>query len=54
MAIQMYSWPTFKQDVLSCTSCKNRQFGEIVGGEHGSLFESPTAKNEFNNFINNH
>jgi hypothetical protein len=53
-AIQMYSWPTFKQDVLSCTSCKNRQFVEIVGGEHGSLFESPTAKNEFNNFINNH
>lgn len=53
-AIQMYSWPTFKQDVLNCTSCKNRQFVEIVGGEHGSLFESPTAKNEFNNFINNH
>jgi hypothetical protein len=52
--IQMYSWPTFKQDVLSCTSCKNRQFVEIVGGEHGSLFESPTAKTEFNNFINSH
>jgi hypothetical protein len=52
--IQMYSWPTFKQDVLSCTNCKNRQFVEIVGGEHGSLFESPTAKTEFNNFINNH
>jgi hypothetical protein len=52
--IQMYSWPTFKQDVLSCTNCKNRQFVEIVGGEHGSLFESPTAKTEFNNFINSH
>jgi hypothetical protein len=52
--IQMYSWPTFKQDVLSCTNCQKRQFVEIVGGEHGSLFESPTAKTEFNNFINNH
>jgi hypothetical protein len=52
--IQMYSWPTFKQDVLSCTNCQNRQFVEIVGGEHGSLFESLTAKTEFNNFINNH
>ncbi len=52
--IQMYSWPTFKQDVLSCTSCQNRQFVEITGGEHGSLFESPTAKKEFNNLINSH
>jgi hypothetical protein len=52
--IQMYSWPTFKQDLLSCTSCQNIQFVEIAGGEHGSLFESPTAKTEFNNFINSH
>ncbi len=52
--IQMYSWPTFKQDVLNCTSCQNRQFVEITGGKHGSLFESPTAKTEFNNFINSH
>ncbi|MFN7261281.1 MAG: alpha/beta hydrolase fold domain-containing protein, partial [Cyclobacteriaceae bacterium] len=33
--IQMYSWPTFKQDVLSCRSCQNRLFVEITGGEHG-------------------
>ena len=52
--IQLYSWPTFKQDVLSCTNCQNRQFIEIVGGEHGSLFESQIAKTEFNNFINSH
>ncbi len=52
--IQMYSWPIFKQDVLSCTNCQNRQFVEIVGGEHASLFESSTAKIEFNNFINSH
>jgi hypothetical protein len=52
--IQMYSWPAFKQDVLSCTNCQNKKFVEIAGGEHGSLFESPTAKTEFNNFINSH
>ncbi len=52
--IQMYLWPTFKQDVISCSSCQNRQFVEISGGEHVSLFESLTAKTEFNNFINNH
>jgi hypothetical protein len=52
--IQMYSWPTFKQDVLSCTNCQNSQFVEIVGGEHGSLFDSPIAKTEFNKFINSH
>ena len=51
MAIQMYSWPTFKQDVLSCTNCQNRQFVEIPGG-HTAIFQSQTAKTEFNNFIN--
>lgn len=52
--IQMYSWPKFKQDVLDCTSCQNRQFVEISGGDHGSLFKNMTAKTEFNNFINSH
>jgi pimeloyl-ACP methyl ester carboxylesterase len=52
--IQMYSWPSFKQDVLSCTNCQKSQFVEIVGGEHGSLFDSPIAKTEFNKFINSH
>ena len=52
--IKLYTWPTFKQDVLSCTNCQNSQFVEITGGGHGSLFESPIGKTEFNNFINNH
>ena len=52
--IQMYSWPTFKNAVLSCTNCQNSQFVEIPGEGHGSLFESPIGKTEFNNFINNH
>tara|TARA_B100000073_G_scaffold300283_1_gene266636 strand:- start:242 stop:1081 length:840 start_codon:yes stop_codon:yes gene_type:complete len=52
--IQMHLWPIFKQDVISCSTCQNRQFFEIPGGGHVSLFESLTAKTEFNNFINSH
>jgi len=52
--IQMYSWPIFKQEVLSCTNCQNSEFVEIVGGDHGTLFESPMAKTAFNKFINTH
>ena len=52
--IQMNLWPTFKQEVISCSTCQNRQFVEIQGGGHVSLFESLTAKTEFNNFINSH
>ncbi len=52
--IQMYSWPTFKQEVSSCTNCQNIEFAEIAGGEHGALFESPIAKTTFNKFINTH
>ena len=52
--IQMNLWPTFKQDVIGCSTCQNRQFVEIPGGGHVSLFESLTAKTEFNNFINSH
>ena len=52
--IQMYLWPTFKQSVMSCSTCQNRQFVEISGGGHSSLFESLIAKTEFNNFINSH
>lgn len=50
--IQLYSWPTFKQDVLNCTNCQSTQFVEVPGGTHPSLFTSPVAKAEFNNFIN--
>ena len=52
--IQMYLWPTFKQDVISCSTCQNREFIEIPNGGHVSLFESLIAKMEFNNFINSH
>jgi len=53
-SIQMYLWPTFKEDVISCSTCQNRQFVEIPGGGHVSLFESLAAKTEFNNFLNSH
>lgn len=52
--IQMNLWPTFKQEVISCSTCQSREFVEIPGGGHASLFESLTAKTEFNNFINSH
>lgn len=50
--IQMYSWPTFKQQVMNCTDCQETQFLEIPGMGHTSLFYSATAKSEFNRFIN--
>ena len=52
--IQMYLWPTFKQSVIDCSNCENRQFVEIDSGGHTSLFESLTARTEFNNFLNSH
>lgn len=52
--IQMHTYPTFKQDVMSCTTCQNSTFLEISGEGHGSLFISPLAKTTFNDFINTH
>lgn len=49
--IQMYSWPTFKQAVNACTDCRERQFLEIPGYGHNSLFQSPFAQTEFNRFL---
>jgi hypothetical protein len=50
--IQMYSWPTFKQDILNCTDCKITRFLELPGLGHNSLFNSSEAISEFNSFIN--
>ncbi len=50
--IQMHSWPIFKQAVLDCTNCQDRQFVEVTGAGHAALFISQSAKIEFNNFIN--
>ena len=50
--IQMYSWPTFKDNLLNCTDCKNIKFLELQGLGHTGLFNSVQAKAEFNDFIN--
>ncbi|MFM8710987.1 MAG: hypothetical protein ACKOC7_06890, partial [Sphingomonadales bacterium] len=49
--IQMYSWPTFKQNVAACTNCRERIFLELPNLGHTAIFESSTAKSAFNNFI---
>ncbi|MCB9080663.1 MAG: alpha/beta hydrolase fold domain-containing protein [Lewinellaceae bacterium] len=50
-AIQLSSWPAFKQSVMDCRNCRGRQFVEIVNGGHTALFESPEAKLAYNQFI---
>ncbi len=50
--IQLFSWPTFKQQMTDCTACQSRQFVEIAGGGHTSLFDSPEAIAVYNAFIN--
>ncbi len=50
--IQMYSWPTFKQQVQNCTDCAGRTFLDIPDMGHNSLFNSATGKLTFNTFLN--
>lgn len=52
--IQLYSWPTFKQQILDCLTCKNSEFLEVQNVGHAALFESEEAKSVFNTFINSH
>jgi hypothetical protein len=49
-AIQMRSWPLFKQAVQACTSCQRPVFFEVAGG-HNALFMSFEAREAFNQFI---
>jgi hypothetical protein len=49
--IQMYSWPVFKDNVLTCSNCRERKILEIPGFGHQALFESAEAKDSFNAFI---
>jgi hypothetical protein len=50
--IQLYSWPTFRQAVMDCSDCLDRQFLEIPDGEHPTLFVHPSAQAALNDFIN--
>jgi hypothetical protein len=49
-AIQMRSWPLFKQAVQACTDCQRPVFLEVAGG-HDALFMSFEAREAFNQFI---
>jgi hypothetical protein len=49
--IQLYSWPGFKQNITACINCRERLFVELPNAGHTALFESSTAKTEFNKFI---
>jgi hypothetical protein len=50
--VQMYSWPTFKQQISNCSNCQNAEFIDIPNHGHGALFTSVFAKDQFNTFIN--
>lgn len=52
--IQLYSWPTFKEQMSNCTNCQDVSFVEVPNGGHPSLFNSVMAKDAFNLFIYNH
>jgi hypothetical protein len=49
-AIQMRSWPLFKQAVQACADCQRPVFLEVAGG-HDALFISFEAREAFNQFI---
>lgn len=49
--IQLNSWPQFQQNVTACVNCRERIFLNLAGYGHTSLFESPSAKIAFNQFI---
>ncbi|HMQ04632.1 MAG TPA: alpha/beta hydrolase fold domain-containing protein [Pyrinomonadaceae bacterium] len=50
--IQLFSWPTFKQQMTDCTTCQNRQFTEIAGAGHTAMFDHPAGIAAYNAFIN--
>ncbi len=52
--IQMYSWPSFRQQLEECTDCQQRSFLELPGMGHQALFNSLEAKQAFNDFIAQH
>jgi hypothetical protein len=50
-AIQMRSWPLFKEALTACTSCQRPVVFEIPGGAHEALFTSAAARGAFNLFL---
>lgn len=50
--IQLFSWPTFKQQMNDCTTCQARQFADIEGAGHTAMFDHPAGIAAYNAFIN--
>ena len=49
--IQLHSWPIFTEAIGNCTDCSSIQTVEVPNVGHPGLFESPTAAEVFNAFI---
>ena len=49
--IQLHSWPIFTEALGNCTDCSSIQTVEVPNVGHPGLFESPTAAEVFNAFV---
>ena len=50
-AIQLHSWPIFKEEMNSCSDCSSIEIVEAPQVGHSGLFESSMAAEAFNNFV---
>ena len=50
-AIQLHSWPIFREQMSTCSDCSGVQVVEVPNIGHPGLFESAVAIEAFNRFI---
>ena len=50
-AIQLHSWPAFKEQMLNCTDCASVQVIEAPGAGHPALFQHQMAIDALNDFV---
>ena len=50
-AIQLHSWPIFKEEINRCSDCSSIEVVEAPQVGHPGLFESAMAIEAFNNFV---
>jgi len=50
-AIQLHSWPIFKEEINRCSDCSSIEAVEASQVGHPGLFESSMAIEAFNNFV---
>ena len=50
-AIQLHSWPIFKEEIKGCPDCSSIEVVEAPQVGHVGLFESPMAIEAFNAFV---